>query len=65
MLNIAKKEHADNFGKVWTHNGIAIFLDDVHKQFAVDFANMILTSYVAEQHRKLQEAAKPKIVLAE
>jgi hypothetical protein len=60
MLNIATKEMADGFSKVWTCKGVAIFLDNVHKQFAVDFANMIVTSFVMDQQKKAQAAAELK-----
>lgn len=65
MLQIAKKEHADGFAKAWTHKGVAIFMDDVHKAFAVDFANMILTSFIAEQQKQAAAKAKPKVVSTE
>lgn len=63
-VNIATKAHADGFAKAWNHKGVAIFLDDVHKQFAVDFANMIVASVLEQQQRAAAEAAKPKVVLA-
>jgi hypothetical protein len=72
MLNIAKREMADGFAKVWTHNGLAFALDDVHKQFACDFANVVITSFIDQQQKaalalKLaqEEAAKAKIVSTE
>lgn len=64
-VNIARKEHADGFAKAWNYKGVAIVLDDYSKQFAVDFANMILASYIEEQQRLAAEKAKPKVVLAE
>jgi hypothetical protein len=60
FLKIATKQHADGFASRWTHNGVAIFLDDVHKQFAIDFANMIVTSFVADQQAKAAAAAELK-----
>ena len=60
MLNVATKQMADGFSKVWKYGRVAIFLDDVHKQFAVDFANMILTSFINEQQMKAAKAAELK-----
>lgn len=65
MSNIIQKAHVDGFAKVWTHKGLAIFLDDVHKQFAVDFANVMLRNFIEQQARAAAEAAKPKVILAE
>lgn len=65
-VDIAKKAHADSFAKVWTHNGLAIFLDDVHKQFAVDFSNMMFASFFDQQARAAAVAAeKAKIKIVE
>lgn len=55
---------AKDFGKVWTHKGIAIFMDDAHYAFAADFANIVLRSFIEDAQRKAAEAAKPKVVLA-
>ena len=63
LLKIATKLHADGFAQNWKYRNILHVIDDVHKQFAVDFANMIITSWLEEQTRKAQEAAKPKVVL--
>lgn len=57
---------AKNFGKVWTHKGIAIFMDDTHYQFAADFANIVLKNFVEQAQRAAVEAAKKKqIVIAQ
>jgi hypothetical protein len=56
---------AKSFGKVWTHNGVAIFMDDTHYQFAADFANIVLKSFVDQAQRAAVEAAKKRqIVIA-
>jgi hypothetical protein len=60
MLKIATKQMADGFAKVWKYGRVSIFLDDVHKQFATDFANMIVTSFVADQQAKAAKAAELK-----
>jgi hypothetical protein len=64
-VNVATRQHADNFSKVWTYGKVAIFLDDVHKQFATDFANMIIPSFIESQQRAAAAAAKPKVISTE
>lgn len=63
LLKIATKTHADGFAQNWKYRNIHHVIDDVHKQFAIDFANMIVTSFVEEQMKKAQAAAKPKVTL--
>ena len=65
MIKVANKEMAANFAKQWTHKGVAIFMDEAHHQFAADFANIIITSFVEQKTRQAQEAAKPKVVIAQ
>lgn len=66
FLNIATKNHVDGFARKWTHKGIAIFLDDAHKQFAVDFANVIVSSFVEQQQRQAMiDAEKKKAVIVD
>ena len=60
MQNVVTKQMADGFSKVWKYGRVAIFLDDAHKQFATDFANMILTSFIQEQQAKAAKAAELK-----
>ena len=60
------KDDAKNFGKVWTHNGVAIFMDETHYKFAADFANIAIKSFVEDAQRQAAEAAKKKqIVVAQ
>lgn len=59
------KADVTKFSKVWTHKGIAIFLDDVHIQFATDFANIMLKNLFAQMAVQAREDAKPKVILAE
>lgn len=63
---------AAKFGQVWTHNGVAIVMTDVHHKFAADFANVVLRSFIEDAQRKAsqarksaEEAAEPKVVLTE
>ena len=59
-------DDAKNFGKVWTHNGVAIFMDETHYKFAADFANIAIKSFVEDAQRQAAEAAKKKqIVVAQ
>lgn len=60
----------DNFAKVWTHQGLFFPMNDMSRQFASDFANVAIRSfidYTVEQARAKAEAAKaaatPKIIL--
>lgn len=63
---------AQKFSQVWTHNGVAIVLTPVHLQFAADFANVALRSFIEDAQRRAlaarkaaEEAAKPKVVLGQ
>lgn len=51
------RAQAENFGKVWTHRGVSIPLSDVSLQFATDFANVVLLSFVSKCQ---QDAAAAK-----
>lgn len=62
---------AKKFAQVWTHRGVVIPLNDVHLQFAADFATVAIRSFLedaqqkAAARRKAAEAeAAPKIALA-
>lgn len=60
-------QDAQQFGQVWRVSGVAIPMQDVHYQFAADFANIVLKSFIEEAQRlnaaKAAEAAKPKIIM--
>lgn len=60
----------DNFAKVWTHQGLFFPMSDMARQFASDFANVAIRSfidYTVEQARakaaKAAADAAPKIIL--
>lgn len=58
------KEEAKKFSGVWTNKGIAMVMNDVHFQFASDFANVCLQSFVRgllEQQAKEEAAKVPKV----
>lgn len=65
-------EEARKFASVWSQNGIVIPMQDCHIQFAADFANVVLTSFIAmaQQNaaiamKNAQEEAAPKIAIVE
>jgi hypothetical protein len=70
MLNVTLND-AKDFSRVWTNRGVAIVLQDVHLQFAADFANVVLKSFIetAKQAQQAQveaalKASLPKITLS-
>jgi hypothetical protein len=54
----------EGFARVWRKNSIVLaMLDQTSKEFARDFANMVLKSFVIEQAQRvmaMQAAADPK-----
>jgi hypothetical protein len=66
MARALTKDDAANFGKVWTHNGIAIFMDETHYKFAADFANIAVKSFIEDAQKAAAELAKKKqLVIAQ
>ena len=52
------KSQVLEFSKIWTYKGVALCLNDAHIQFAADFSNCMLHSFVqsvAEQQSKAQQ----------
>ena len=69
-VKMVTKEMVDGFAKVWNYKGLAVPLDDVHKEFCKDFCNMVFTSFFEQQAKALlaaKQAAeqKAKSVLVE
>lgn len=64
---------AEGFSKVWNHKGIIIPLQEPHIQFATDYANVVLNSFVqqtlqasAAKQKAAEEAkAKPLVTLTD
>lgn len=65
---------AKGFSQVWNVKGVAIPLQDVHLQFATDFANVVLRNFIqqanaqaAARYKAAQEqaAAASKVVLTD
>lgn len=70
MLNVSLKD-AKDFSRVWTNRGVAVVFQDVYLQFAADFANMVLKSFIetAKQAQQAQaeaalKASLPKVTLS-
>jgi hypothetical protein len=65
MLKIDRKQ-VEGFAKVWTYKGVALCLNDAHIQFAADFAQQVLISFienVKKQQMAAMEAAKAKQII--
>lgn len=56
MLPQVPREEAQRFSQVWRSNGIAIPLDDVHINFATDFANICLRNFVVQCQQQIAAA---------
>lgn len=39
-------DDAKSFAKVWNYKGLAVPLDEIHCQFANDFANIAIRSFI-------------------
>lgn len=51
-----QKDQVRGFAKAWNHNGIKLILDDSTLQFAVDFANVVLRSFVDDMKKSAAKA---------
>ena len=56
QIPTVSKEQVSGFAKVWTYRGVALCLNDAHIEFAKDFANVMLRSFV----QQVAESQKPK-----
>ena len=59
------RAEAKRFSKAWSHKGVALVIDDALCQYAADFANVVLRSFVQNLMQQQAEAAKPKVKIAE
>lgn len=57
------RKQVEGFAKVWTYRGVALCLNDAHIQFAIDFSNVMLRSFV-QQIAQAQKPPAPKVVEA-
>jgi hypothetical protein len=55
------KEQTAAFGKCWDSGGIKIILDNTSLQFATDFANVCLRSFVQDMADQVKKVAEAKI----
>lgn len=45
-------QEVERFSQAWNKNGISLLLDNNAKEFARDFANVVLRSFVVEQYQR-------------
>lgn len=62
---VVSRAEAKRFSKAWSHNGVALVIDDAYCQFAADFSNVVLRSFVQSLMQQQAEAAKPKVKIVE
>jgi 4-hydroxyphenylpyruvate dioxygenase-like putative hemolysin len=55
------KEDTTRFAQVWDLNGIKVILDSTTVQFATDYANQVLKSFVADMAAQVKKVAEAKI----
>lgn len=55
------KEQTAAFAKAWDSGGIKIILDSTSIQFATDWANIVLKSFVADMAAKVKKVAEAKL----
>ena len=46
MVPTLPRDEAERFSRVWTFNGVAVTMDNASLQFATDFANTAIRSFV-------------------
>lgn len=68
MQLVARKE-TETFAGVWTSNGMAVILDETTIDFATDFANIVLVSFIELQQAQaaalLELQQKNQLVVTE
>jgi hypothetical protein len=55
------KADTQGFAKVWDWNGIKVVLDPTTIQFATDYANQVLKSFVADMAAQVKKVAEAKL----
>jgi hypothetical protein len=66
QIPTVNRKQVEGFAKVWTYRGVALCLNDAHIQFAADFANVMLRSFVeniAKQQAAAVAATKAKQII--
>jgi hypothetical protein len=62
VVNVSE---AKRFSKAWSHKGVALVIDMPLCQFAADFANVVLKSFVQSLIQQQMEAAQPLVKIEE
>lgn len=55
------KEQTAAFAKAWDLNGIKVIIDSTTIQFATDYANIVLKSFVADMATQVKKVAEAKL----
>ena len=55
------KEQTAGFAKAWDSGGIKIILDNTNIQFATDWANIVLKSFVHDMREQVKKVAEAKL----
>lgn len=55
------KEQTAGFAKAWDSGGIKIILDNTSIQFATDWANIVLKSFVHDMQEQVKKVAEAKL----
>ena len=55
-----KESDIDGFARVWDCKGLKLIMDATSKRFAIDFANVVLRSYIDDLRAKGALALKAK-----
>jgi len=62
QIPVVDKSQVEGFARVWTYKGVALCLNDAHIQFAADFANVMLRSFV-QQVAAAQKPQPPQVTV--
>jgi hypothetical protein len=62
QIPTVNKEQVAGFAKVWTYRGVALVMNDAYIQFAADFSNVMLKSFV-QQVAAAQKPKPPEVTL--
>jgi hypothetical protein len=55
-----KESDIDGFARMWDCRGLKLIMDATSKRFAIDFANIVLRSYIDDLRAKAALALKAK-----
>lgn len=57
---VVKESDIDGFARMWDCRGLKLIMDATSKRFAIDFANIVLRSYIDDLRAKAALALKAK-----